>query len=69
MEIQVRVEKVQNGIIFTNEKMERFVDAEPKLAINQVIDRVISAIDTFGDVTIVIQTPDKPESVRDQKGY
>lgn len=69
MEIRLRVEKVQNGIIFTNEKMERFVDAEPKLAINQVIDRVISAIDTFGDVVIAVVTPDRPDSVGDKKGY
>lgn len=69
MEIRLRVEKVQNGIIFTNEKKERFVDAEPKLAINQLIDRVISAIDTFGDVEIAVVTPDRPESAVNQKSY
>lgn len=68
MEIRLRVEKVQNGIIFTDEKMERFVDTEPKLAINQVIDRVISAIDTIGDVMITIETLDR-EPVGNKKGY
>lgn len=69
MEIQVRIEKVQNGIIFTNENKERFVDGEPKLAINQIVDRILSALDKIGDVTIIMATPDKTEGVGSQKGY
>ena len=69
MESRLRVEKVQNGIIFTNEDFERFVDSEAKLAINQIVDRVVAALDNVGDVAILIVTPDKGNNDGQRKGY
>lgn len=67
MEQNLRIEKVQNGVIFTNENDDRFVDSEPKLPINEIVDRILKAVEAIGDVTVIIATPDRP--VNDRKGY
>lgn len=68
MEQRFRIEKVKNGVIFTDNNEDRFVDHEPKEAINALISVIMGAIEEAGDVVVVVSAPDKSGSVNLNKG-
>ena len=68
MEQRFRIEKVKNGVIFTDNNEDRFVDHEPKEAINALISVITDAIAEVGDVVVVVSAPDKAGSVNLNKG-
>lgn len=68
MERRFRIEKVKNGVIFTDDNEDRFVDHEPKEAINALVSVIMEAIEGAGDVVVAVSAPDKSGSVNLNKG-
>lgn len=68
MEQRFRIEKVKNGVIFTDDNEDRFVDHEPKEAINALVTVIMGLIEETCDVMVVVSAPDKSGNVNLKKG-
>ena len=58
MEIRFRIEKVENGVIFTTPTGNRFVSPDIDPATNEISKCIASELDNKRDCTVIVLTPD-----------
>lgn len=58
MEIKFRIEKVENGVIFTTPNGSRFVSPEINPAIDEISKCIASELDGKRECAVVVFTPD-----------
>lgn len=74
MEIRFRIEKVENGVIFTTPNGGRFVSPEISPAIDEISKCIASELDEKRECAIVVLTPEHdprpiPRNGCDSKGF
>lgn len=58
MEIRFRIEKVENGVIFTTPNGSRYVSPEINPAMDEISKCIASELDEKKDCAVVVFTPD-----------